>query len=146
MILLAGGHPIGYLLGMLQPFFILAVLFSLTNVLAAEEAKPVDPCSVSVLITNRTNWVHRTYTNALETFVLNGKGLDVCQDDGPSVTCRTEFRLELLYYRNLVMRNVTIFRGKKRVFSQDYDWVITSQKLLKTIPTCAELQKRPVLK
>lgn len=107
------------------------LLLPITGVLA-------DDCSLSVVIVPRTGLAYRTWTNALETGVLEGrKGLKVCQDQN----CDTEFQLELLYYPDQVTRNLSLYRRGKRVFSLDAPGFHMSQKIMKSLPTCAELQK-----
>lgn len=119
------------------------LLFPIDGVLAAQ------PCSLSVGIVPRTGLVYRTWTNALETSVLEGeKGLKVCQDDDvvnelpdSNIVCDAEFRLQLLYYPDQVTRNLSIFRRGKRVFFMDAPGFRMSQKIMRSIPTCAELEK-----
>lgn len=125
---------------------------------SAPGALPAD-CSVSVGVTTRLG-VFRTWTNALETQILEGKGYGVCQDDAilklseeeigdltaeeaeRLLGCKTEFKLELLFRRDNMTRNVSIFRKGKIVFDRDYPAnpsSIGSLKILKTIPTCEEV-------
>jgi hypothetical protein len=72
------------------------------------------PCSISVGVTTLFG-TFRTWTNALETGILEEKGLGICQDDAilrlsdrqlaaldeaawaKLLTCKTEFKLELLF-------------------------------------------------
>ena len=127
-----------------------------------------EACSIAVGITTRTG-TFRTWTNALETMKFADKGLTVCQDDAilnlsddalekmterkaaALLKCDAEFKFELLFYSHSekdpsreLTRNVTIFKNGKAIFSRDYSpnpSSIGSLKILKTIPTCAELQK-----
>ena len=119
------------------------------------------PCSVSIGETTRIG-AYRTWTNALETLILQDKGLAICQDDAilnlsdadkngldegkalKLLKCKTEFKLELLFRSDNMTRNVTISKGKKILFDQDYPAnpsSVGSLKILKTIPTCEQLHK-----
>ncbi len=136
----------------------LVLMGSLTSV-----AKAADPeaCSIAVGVTTRLG-TFRTWTNALETNILEQKGLQICQDDAVLnlsndqladldeakwerlLRCKTEFKLELLFRNDNMTRNVTIFKAGKIIFDQDYPanpYSIGSLKILKTIPDCAALQK-----
>jgi len=144
----------------------LCLLLNLTG--SAHSAATPEACSIAVGITTRTG-TFRTWTNALETMKFAEKGLTVCQDDAilnlsddalESMTeekaaallkCNAEFKLELLFYSHSkkdpsreLTRNVTIFKNGKAIFSKDYlpnPSSLGSLKILKTLPTCAELQK-----
>jgi hypothetical protein len=136
----------------------LLLLCGLASGLVSAASDPV-PCSLSVGVTTRTG-TFRTWTNALVTFVFQDKGLDVCQDDAVlSLTddkladldeagwekllhCQTQFRLELLYHPDQMTRNITITYKGKELFDQDYPNSPASQKILKTIPSCSDLQKK----
>ena len=139
----------------------MASLFSLSLLLAAP-AGAAEPaaCSVSVGIVTQFG-SYRTWTNALETQILADKGLTICQDDAilslsdneladldgekaaKLLGCQTEFRLELLYHPDQLTRNLTIKGNGKELFDRDYtpqSGMRGSLKILKTMPTCAELQ------
>lgn len=145
---------------MKKPLFILVALLSLSASGPSQAATPIG-CSLSVGVTTRLG-TYRTWTNALETQIFEGKGYGVCQDDAilhlsedemaeltdekaeKLLGCLTEFKLELLFRRDNMTRNVTIFRKGKIVFDRDYPAnpnSIGSLKILKTIPTCEELLK-----
>ena len=135
-----------------QPVALIA-LTVLSLSLTAQAADPA-PCSLSVGIVPRTGLIFRTWTNALETNVLEGqKGLKVCQDDDipnqlpeTTITCNSEFHLQMLFRTDQTMRNLSIFRAGKRIFTLDAPGYRMSQKIMKSIPTCEELEKLPVLK
>jgi len=128
---------------MTKPILGILLLLPINGVLAAQ------PCSLSVGIVPRTGLIYRTWTNALETNVLEGeKGLKVCQDDDvvnelpeSNIVCDSEFRLQLLYYPDQVTRNLSVFKRGKRVFSMDAPGYRMSQKIMRSLPTCAELEK-----
>lgn len=147
---------------------VFASLFALGSLLIPAAQAAPEPCSVSVGVTTRTG-TFRTWTNALETQILEEKGLEICQDDAilyvseremanmtekkaaALLKCDTEFKLELLYYKDNpkrpadgLTRNVTIFKGHQALFSRDYPpnpTSIGSLKILKTIPTCDQLHE-----
>lgn len=121
---------------------IIAVLVILGTFSHAMRADEPSDCSVKVEVVNRIG-VYRTWLNALEADILNQKGFTVCQGD-VTPRCKTEFKLELFFQPNNLNRNVTIFKSRQVVFNQDYPanpHSIGSLKILKTIPTCAELKE-----
>lgn len=118
------------------------------------------PCSISVGVVTQFG-AYRTWTNALETQILADKGLSVCQDDAilnlsdedlanldeekaaKLLKCRTEFHLELLFRKDNTTRNLTVTKNGQEVFDRDYppkNVTLGSLKILKTLPTCADLQ------
>jgi hypothetical protein len=137
----------------------LSILAFLSLTLSAGAAEPA-PCSIAVGVTTQFG-SYRTWTNALETQILADKGLEICQDDAilnlsddelskltekkwaKLLHCKTEFRLELLFRPDQTTRNVTITKAGKTLFDKDYPpkrITLGSLKILKTIPTCAELE------
>ena len=142
-------------------------LLLLASAPAMAAATP-EACSIAVGITTRTG-TFRTWTNALETMKFAEKGPTVCQDDAilnlsddaletmteakaaALLKCNAEFKLELLFYSHSkkdpsreLTRNVAIFKNGKLIYSKDFPpnpSSIGSLKILKTLPTCAELQK-----
>ncbi len=130
----------------------------------ASTAPRVNPCEVAVGIIPRTGLIYRTTANALEASALEEKGLTVCQDDDgsqyvdpfyqtvvtdsqPTAKCKNaEFKIELLYRESKLTRFITIYRAGSPIYTEDFDGNRMSQKIFKTIPTCEELRKLPVLK
>lgn len=126
--------------------------FFLTSSVAFVSARAAEPgaCSVVVSVTTQLG-TYRTWTNALETAIFENKGFGICQDDGSldepgsnQKGCQTEFKLELLFRSDGLTRNVTISKGARILFDRDYaanPYPLGSLKILRTIPSCAELQK-----
>ena len=144
---------------LLSAFLLPAFAVSSGTAFAADPA----PCSISVGVVTQFG-AYRTWTNALETLILQDKGLSICQDDAvlhlsdeelsrldekgweKLLHCKTEFHLELLFRPDQITRNVTITKNGRVLFDRDYpknpknDATLGSLKILKTIPTCSELQ------
>ena len=122
----------------------LGILASMTA-----QAAPT-PCSLAVSVVTQLG-TYRTWTNALENLVLSDKGYTVCQQDAPDfgygsdAGCETEFKLELLYRPDRMTRNITIYKNGKALFDKDYPASPPSQRMMKTIPSCAEIQQQAEL-
>ncbi len=127
------------------------LLFSTVSAFAGD-------CSVAVGIVPRTGLIYRTWTNALETEVLEDKGFNICQDDDgwkyvdpwmvtevtdpePSAGCKgSEFKLELVYREDKMTRHLLVYKAGKTIYERDFPNSPVSTKILRTLPTCQELQ------